>query len=222
MSEFDYQWKHLPSPYIEHNIDRINEFKRFTGYSLDWFKGKSCLDAGCGSGRYTFAMLSMGAKVMSIDRSEEAVKKCKLINLRTYQIDISEIELYDFITNFDFVLSWGVLHHTPTPEENFYRLAELVKPGGRMHVYLYHEDDQKQYEENRRIFKQLKTTEERLALCQRIAREKKWNLHGIWDSLVPEYNWGTNEATVKEWFKNAGFKDIYVSDYRINMNGVKK
>lgn len=37
--------------------------KRFVanGFDLGWFAGKTCLDAGCGSGRYGVAMAMHGA-----------------------------------------------------------------------------------------------------------------------------------------------------------------
>src|SRR5436305_1635684 len=79
MTDFDYQWKNLPSKDIELNEDRIKDFLTFTKLKPDEFiKDKYCLDAGCGSGRFSYAMQKLGArKVDSIDVSSEAIAKCK-------------------------------------------------------------------------------------------------------------------------------------------------
>jgi SAM-dependent methyltransferase len=39
---------------------------------------------------------------------------------------------------FDLAFSFGVLHHLPDPEAGFKKLVALVRPGGRVLVYLYH------------------------------------------------------------------------------------
>ncbi len=53
------------------NEDKIKDFLSFTKIKPDEFiKDKYCLDAGCGSGRFSYAMQKLGAKkVDSIDLS---------------------------------------------------------------------------------------------------------------------------------------------------------
>jgi len=83
-AEFDYQWEKLPDVNLEYTEDRITEFLSFTDKEADFFAGKSCLDAGCGIGRYTFAMKCLKADVTSIDISEKAIEQCKKINKKSY------------------------------------------------------------------------------------------------------------------------------------------
>ena len=102
MTEFDYQWKNLPSEDIEYNDVRINEFLSFTKLKPEQsIQGKNCLDAGCGIGRYTYAMQKLGAnKVNSLDISSEAIKKCKEINPSAYVFNITNLmpnPIYDFV-----------------------------------------------------------------------------------------------------------------------------
>ena len=67
-----------------------------------FIKNKICLDAGCGPGRWTYAMQQLGAKeVTSFDISSEAIKKCKVINSDAYVQDILELKQNNF---YDFVL----------------------------------------------------------------------------------------------------------------------
>ena len=91
MTEFDYQWKNLPSKDIEYNDNRIQEFLSFTKLNPEKTILRSdCLDAGCGIGRYTYAMQKLGANsVKSIDISSEAIKKCKEINPNAFVFNIT-------------------------------------------------------------------------------------------------------------------------------------
>ncbi len=119
MAEFDYQWKYtLEKEDLENEEDkfecnekRINEFLgQFKNKSWSFrkpsFKGKICLDAGCGPGRWTCALQKLNAsKVDSFDLSEEAIARCKKINPDAYVFNIMELKENKI---YDFVLSWGV------------------------------------------------------------------------------------------------------------------
>jgi len=218
-NEFSYQWAHLPCPLLDYNGDRVNEFLNFTKIPAEWFSGKMCMDAGCGSGRYTYAMMVLGGDVWSYDQSSAAIDKCCRINPFSFKssiLDFKDSHLYDF------VLSWGVLHHLPDPKAGFNRLVGQVKPGGMIHLYLYHENSQPQYAEKRKKFKSMKTDEERLEYVKWITRTDGGYVHSWWDALVPEFNWGLNVPTVRGWFEGAGFKDIrFITEVDINVNAVK-
>jgi len=216
MSEFDYQWKNLPSKHIELNEKRVEELLKNTGLSREYFKDKICLDAGCGSGRYTYAMLQLGAKVMSIDLSEEAVKKCREINTDSYVVSILDIENSPIIggIEFDFIYSFGVLHHMPDPRAGFLSLVNKLKKGGKIYLMLYEKEGQKRYEEGRKIFRGL-SQEERVEFI----RNKYSDLtaqHGWFDALNPEFNYGFSVEEVIGWFE--GFESVQSTKASTNVN----
>jgi SAM-dependent methyltransferase len=219
MADFDYQWRNLPSQYIEYDENRVKEFLKFTKLNpKKHIQGKDCLDAGCGNGRYSYAMLKLGAKkVDSFDISEEAIKKCQSINPNVFVKDIIELEPNPV---YDFVLSWGVLHHTPNPREAFKRVATQVKrEKGILHVMLYHRDTQQLYEEGRKIWKDL-SEEEKIQYCKEKIKQKGGNIHGWYDALNPTYNFSYTEEDIKKWFKEEGFCKIkMITKFNINMNG---
>ena len=89
MTDFDEQWKSvMGEEYFNKNKGefdftqkRVEEFKKLTGLEDNELDGKICLDAGCGPGRWTYAIQQLGAKkVDSFDISSEAIKRCKKIN----------------------------------------------------------------------------------------------------------------------------------------------
>jgi 2-polyprenyl-3-methyl-5-hydroxy-6-metoxy-1,4-benzoquinol methylase len=219
MEEFDFQWESLPSPAIEYNEERVKELLDLTKLPLAFFNGKLCLDVGCGNGRYTYAMLRLGARVDSFDISEKAVEKCRAVNPSAYVYDLMNLRPNP---KYDFVLCWGVLHHLPNPREGFRKVASQVKRGGILHIMVYHKETQKVYEEGRRIWHKL-SIEEKLSLCRKMIKRYGGNLHGWWDAFNPEYNWSYEPEEIKRWFKEEGFKEIrLIKKYNINMRGVKR
>ena len=218
-AEFDYQWKNLPSQYVEYNFHRVQELLDFTGLSSSYFAGKKALDAGCGNGRYTFALQQLGCIVDSFDISPEAVEKCRAINQNAYVFDLRNLSPTGF---YDFVLCWGVLHHTPNPRESFSRVVSQVKPGGILHVMVYNKKTQRIYEEGRRLWKSL-STEEKKRYCEQMVRRHGGNVHGWWDAFNPEFNFSFSPKEIERWFEEEEFKDItLVKKYNINMRGVYK
>lgn len=217
-TEFDYQWKNLPSKKLEYNQDRIGELLLLTKLEPDFFKGKRCLDVGCGSGRYTYALQELGADVTSFDISREAIKRCKEINPESYVFDLLEL-----VPNpvYDFVLCWGVLHHLPDPREGFTKIVTQVKPGGTLYIMVYHKDTQKWYIKSREKWQTL-SPEQRAQASELLVWKRGGDQHSWWDAFNPKYNWGFHHNEIKRWFKEGGFKEIVMTKKRnINMRGVK-
>lgn len=218
MTDFDYQWECLPDSKIELNRDRVEELLTLTQLPESFFKGKRCLDAGCGSGRYTYAMQELGAEVTSIDLSPRAIESVLCINKDVRVQDILTLEPNPI---YDFVLSWGVLHHSRDPRDGFRRVASQVKPGGILHIMLYHKDTQYVYEFGRRIWPHLPYPGKVLYIRYRILRGGG-TFHGWWDALNPTYNFSYDEDEVRGWFEEENFSDIYLTQkYSINMRGKK-
>jgi len=62
IQELDFQWEKIPSPYTQYMEDRVKELLKFTKLPASFFRGKSCLDVGCGNGRYTRALQQLGVE----------------------------------------------------------------------------------------------------------------------------------------------------------------
>lgn len=235
---FDYQWRNLPSMELECTSERIAELLDYTGLDRRFFDGKHCLDAGCGTGRWTWAMMQMGAKVDSFDISKEAIAKCREINPHAYVSDITNLQPAE---GYDFVLCWGVLHHLPNPVAGFQKVASQVRVGGLLHIMVYHKDTQKPYDHLREIWSTLRSEEEKLDFCRKCATEQGGTtVHGWWDALSPAYNWSFYPGEVRQWFEESGFEHVtlrrinlrlrrkyrlayvpFLTSYNINMIGQK-
>jgi SAM-dependent methyltransferase len=97
------------------------------------------LDAGCGGGRYSFVAGSAGADVISVDISSAVNKAAQLCaslpNVHVLQANLMKLPLPE--QSFDRIFSIGVLHHTPDTRAAFDALVPLLKPGGRISIWLY-------------------------------------------------------------------------------------
>lgn len=102
-------------------------------------RGKTILDAGCGTGRYMDLLAREGADVVGIDLSlaiEVAQENLgHLSNCHFVQADLMHPPFRQEV--FDFTYSIGVLHHTPSTCSAFKGLVPLIRPGGEIVVWVY-------------------------------------------------------------------------------------
>lgn len=123
--------------------ERIAQFYIETETTPNSIQGKTIVDAGCGNGQLTKALALQGANVIGVDvisTLSPIVQSLKLQqegihNLCFIQADVSNIPLKD--ASCDIVISNGVLHHTPNTRNAFLNVARLLKPGGKLYVWLY-------------------------------------------------------------------------------------
>jgi SAM-dependent methyltransferase len=93
---------------------------------------------GCGMGRFADVATRWGAHVVGVDLSlaaEVAARNLADRNVTIFQADVFQLPFAP--QSFDFIYSIGVLHHTPDCERAFKMLPGLLKPGGRIAIWLY-------------------------------------------------------------------------------------
>jgi len=102
------------------------------------------LIAGCGTGRQAAiaALRYPDAQITAIDISKAslgyAAARCGEAGL--HGISFRALDLHrvgELGRSFDAVFCSGVLHHLPDPERGWTALADVLKPGGVMHVMVY-------------------------------------------------------------------------------------
>ncbi len=115
-------------------------FRNRTGLKAADMAGKIVLDGGCGMGRYLrMAAEFTPALLVGIDLSGAVVAAHEM----TAGLDRVAIVQGDLLRppfasgSFDHIYSIGVLDHTPDPRSAFLRLAGLLKPGGRIAIWIY-------------------------------------------------------------------------------------
>ena len=101
--------------------------------------GATVLDVGCGMGKYLAVVAEHADTVIGLDLSDALIRARALLrdrpNVHLIQGNILAPALRP--ASVDFAYSVGVLHHTPDAHAAFARTASLVRPGGRLGIWVY-------------------------------------------------------------------------------------
>lgn len=219
---FDYQWRESPDgnwietrPELKQREPKL--VQEYTRLPADWFKDKKVLDAGCGSGRFSWAMASLGARVHAVDQSEAGVhhtgRACAEFGDRVavHQHDLTQP--LAFAADFDLVWSYGVLHHTGDTFGAFSNVARLVRPGGYLFMMLYGEPTGRdpgefayyaEVEKLRRETSQMSFTER----YEYLRRLKGDDVGGWFDAVSPTINDTYSFYEIALWLRQSGFVDV--------------
>jgi SAM-dependent methyltransferase/uncharacterized protein YbaR (Trm112 family) len=101
--------------------------------------GNVVLDAGCGSGRWSYEMAERGTHVVAMDLGlsiEIAERNTRGLPVRCVQADVRDTPFRP--DTFDFACTLGVLHHVPETGAALAAICRTVKPGGAILLYLYY------------------------------------------------------------------------------------
>lgn len=109
---------------------------------FDRLRGKRVLEIGCGLGAHAQLLSEAGCSLTCIDITDRAVdntrRRLVLCGLPgdVRRMDAEEMEFHD--GEFDFVWSWGVIHHSAHPERILQQVYRVLKPGGEFRLMVYH------------------------------------------------------------------------------------
>lgn len=148
--DFGKNWTTFVERYLnEERLEKAKEsFEAFCGTSP--LKGKTFVDVGCGSGLFSLAAFRLGAcRIVSFDINPLAVTCCERLREREGNPGSWEIlqgsaldeSFMKSLGTFDFVYSWGVLHHTGAMWDAIGHTAGLVREGGRFYLAVYNRVD---------------------------------------------------------------------------------
>jgi 2-polyprenyl-3-methyl-5-hydroxy-6-metoxy-1,4-benzoquinol methylase len=227
---FDFQWDKLPSGRFmlespEFRKEAPGYVCQFTGLPAEWFKGKSAADVGCGLGRYSWALCTLGAKVLSMDQSAHGLARASQAcagfeGHRTMPIDL--LEPLKVNEQFDLVWCYGVLHHTGDTYRAFCHVAPLVRPGGYLFLMIYGEPRPGRTEEyqavneyefwrqrtrNMDLQGKLEAIRKGMAAGEFQVRGEE-HVHGYFDAIAPTINDLHSWEEIEGWLLREGFTDI--------------
>jgi SAM-dependent methyltransferase len=115
-------------------------FERIFPY--DRYRGARVLEVGCGMGTMASCWAREGALVTAVDLSSTAVaqtgRRFELLGLDGAILQADGRELPFDNGTFDYVWSWGVLHHSPDLGGSLQELLRVTRPGGGYGLMVYH------------------------------------------------------------------------------------
>lgn len=133
-------FKALNKNYIETNPYLKKKFYKLS--KKNFLKNKVSLDIGCGWGTSSIYLANFAKKLVAIDISENAIKgakkniklnsKKKIILKRMDAEKLNFKKLY-----FDYIYSWGVIHHSQNPIKIYQNMYKVLKEGGEAFIMVY-------------------------------------------------------------------------------------
>lgn len=153
-------WEKLPMTYEDwgkeerdpvslEDFNRVDQHYFNTNPYLQQFwpeltKGAKVLEVGCGAGSAACRFASQGASVLAVDITAKAVELTRrhaelrgISGVQALQCDAEDLSAVAD-SSFDYLYSWGVMHHSAQPEKCFAQACLKLKPGGRGLIMVYH------------------------------------------------------------------------------------
>lgn len=213
---------------------QLQHFKAAFDFAhLEQLTNQFVLDAGCGSGRLTASLgkIARNSTIVGLDFSDAAKTaylRCKdLPNVHVVQGDLLRPPFRP--EAFDYVWSAGVLHHTPETAQGFASISNLVRPGGRIYIWIYSSRVFTPYRFTRKILSKpyllppaalygLSWVLAAPLYCFHKIREFAGitHVHHQWDTaafsfydvLSPEFMHYHSDEEVRQWFDSNGFEQV--------------
>lgn len=238
---FGLEWTAFRTAHLQRftGLDYLErQFAQYLDFPVDDLKGRLVLDAGAGLGRFCEVVLNHGGNVVAVDLSCAIDAARRNLGDREgvhfIQADIFNLPFRP--ETFDFVYSWGVLHHTPDPAGAFQELPPLVKPGGKLMIFVYAKYN-KAYIATTEFYRRFTTRLPQrllLKLCYLavplyyvgkipvlgpfVTRvllpvsvkppTHRWRVGNTFDLYSPRYAFFYDHVEVHGWFERAGFEQV--------------
>ena len=252
VGSFGFQWNTFAKSQLDSangTTRSLDTFEEKTGWRIDSLRGLQVLDAGCGMGRFAEVCAAAGASVHAVDLSRAVEAAARNLshrpNITFYQADILNLPFAH--GTFDAIYSLGVLHHTPDTRRAFMSLVPLLKPGGRIAIWVYSAKLRLMFGgELLRLVTPRLSTERLLRLC-RIAvplyhvhrlpvigrattailptslnPDPEWRWLDTFDWYAPRYQWKHTYGEVEAWFRDAGLTGIARASFPVSVRGQRK
>ncbi len=124
--------------YVEPHIPKFAQFKKW--------KDKKVLEIGCGIGTDTINFARAGARVTAVELSKKSLdlakKRAKVFGLdkkiKFYYANAEKLSKYVPVEPYDLIYSFGVIHHTPHPQNVIQEIKKYTHSHSVIKVMVYY------------------------------------------------------------------------------------
>jgi len=123
--------------FVESHIPKFAQF--------DIWRDKDILEIGCGIGTDTINFIRAGARITAVDISSKSIsiakRRVKVFklknNIKFFVHDAEKLSKFLSPETYDLIYSFGVIHHTPSPEQLIQQFACLSHEGTILKIMIY-------------------------------------------------------------------------------------
>ena len=113
-------------------------------------KGKKVLEIGCGMGSHSTVLSKFASHLTSIDLTNTAVemtnKRFELFDIKNAEALQADAENLPFDNeSYDYVWSWGVIHHSANTDRIASEINRVLKNGGKSTIMVYNKNSTRYY-----------------------------------------------------------------------------
>ncbi len=163
---------------------------------FDSFRGKDVVEVGCGVGTDGIEFARNGANYVGVDLTPNSVEltreRFKVFEVPgRFEVANAEKKLPFPDASVDHVYSFGVIHHSPTPEKIISEIYRVLRKGGTFTVMLYNRSSINYYIEImflRRLFKWCLVPKFMPRLVAAVTGFDRWKLEGHRELLKKRKN----------------------------------
>lgn len=161
----------------ELEIQRYRSHRHLPDWIASMRSGSSVLEVGCGIGLDSARMARQGVHVMAIDLTvvgaATAARRAQAHGFDACYLCADAEHLPFSDGQFDYVYSFGVMHHAPDTQQCIDEAHRVLRPGGEALIMLYH-----RHSLNEAVHRILRVPfEERDELCPVVRRFTKREVH---------------------------------------------
>jgi len=130
--------------FVESSKPYLTSRRPFDRIMPDDLAGRQVLEIGCGIGLHSLELSRRGARVHAVDLTDGAVEATRA-RMKEFGVD-ADVRRADAESlpypdrEFDFVWSWGVIHHSARTARIVREIARVLKPGGQARVMVYNRE----------------------------------------------------------------------------------
>ena len=139
-SIIEVNWKYIYSnPFLKNFFTSLENKKQNNELIFN-----KVLDIGCGWGSSSILLSNLFKEVYAIDISSTSVEKAKknisLAQKNNIKLDEFDAESLNIKNTYDFVYSWGVIHHSENPTKVYNNIFNSLKKDGNFMIMVYNKN----------------------------------------------------------------------------------